>query len=238
MLALHLLFVVAKRNAENRQGNERGRSFYPKRPDRQRAHCRAGSAHQGRRERSSHHSRPQGVDSDRSEWHGFSCSVRGGWHSTGELRSIPPRVDCETKNRKPAKSWNDRVHRGLIEMTSLILIKLARVRNNFRPCTLSAVLVALFSAGAWPQTQLATVSGTVTDPSGAVVPGVSVTIVSQGTGLERSALTDTAGAYRFAGLPTGIYDVRLQRTGFQSQVRQGIEITSAAEVKIDSQLAI
>ena len=48
-----------------------------------------------------------------------------------------------------------------------------------------------FSAGAWSQTQLATVSGTITDPSGAVVPGVSITIVSQGTGLKRSALTDT-----------------------------------------------
>src|SRR5580698_5713776 len=111
-------------------------------------------------------------------------------------------------------------------------------RTSCRPCILAAALAALFSAGAWSQTQLATVSGAITDPSGAVVPGVSVTIVSQGTGLKRSALTDTAGAYRFAGLPTGIYDVRLERTGFQSQVRQGIEITSAAEVKIDSQLAI
>ena len=47
---------------------------------------------------------------------------------------------------------------------------------------------AIFSVGAWSQTQLATVSGTITDPSGAVVPGVSVTVVSQGTGLKRSVL--------------------------------------------------
>jgi hypothetical protein len=53
------------------------------------------------------------------------------------------------------------------------------------------------------KTQLATVSGTIADPSGAVVPGVSVTIVSQGIGLKRSALTDTAGEYGFAGLPPG-----------------------------------
>src|SRR5271165_2400235 len=59
-------------------------------------------------------------------------------------------------------------------------------RASYRPCILSAALVALFSVGAWSQTQLATVSGTITDPSGAVVPGVSVTIVSQGTGLKRS----------------------------------------------------
>ena len=99
-------------------------------------------------------------------------------------------------------------------------------------------MAALFSVGAWSQTQLATVSGTITDPSGAVVPGVSVTIVSQGTGLKRSALTDTAGEYRFAGLPTGNYSLRMEKTGFQSQVREGVELNSAAEVTINSQLAI
>jgi hypothetical protein len=113
-------------------------------------------------------------------------------------------------------------------MTSLSLIKLARVRNNFRPCTLSAVLVALFSAGAWSQTQLATVSGTITDPSGAVVPGVSVTIFSGGTGLKRSTPTDTDGEYRFAGLPTGTYSLRMEKRGFHSQIRVGVDLSSAA----------
>src|SRR5580704_466259 len=111
-------------------------------------------------------------------------------------------------------------------------------RPSYRPCILAAGLTALFSVGAWSQTQLATVSGAITDPSGAVVPGVSVTIVSQGTGLKRSAPTDTAGEYRFAGLPTGNYSLRIERTGFQLQIREGVEFTSAAEVMINSQLAI
>ena len=111
-------------------------------------------------------------------------------------------------------------------------------RASYRPCILAAALAALFSVGAWSQTQLATVSGAITDPSGAVVPGVSVTIVSQGTGLKRSALTDTAGEYRFAGLPTGNYSLRIEKTGFQSQIREGVELNSAAEVRINPQLAI
>ena len=119
-----------------------------------------------------------------------------------------------------------------------LLIRRAWVRNNFRPYALAAILAAFISVGAWSQTQLATVSGTITDPSGAVVPGVSVTIVSQGTGLKRSVLTDTAGEYRFAGLPTGNYSLRIEKPGFQSQVREGVELTSAAEVTINSQLAI
>jgi Carboxypeptidase regulatory-like domain/TonB dependent receptor len=107
-----------------------------------------------------------------------------------------------------------------------------------RPCMLSVALAALSSVGAWSQTQLATVSGTITDPTGAVVPGVSVTIVSPGTGLKRSALTDAAGEYRFAGLPTGSYSLRLEKTGFQSQVREGVELNSAVEVTLNSLLAI
>src|SRR5580692_3475069 len=113
-----------------------------------------------------------------------------------------------------------------------LIMRLAQVTNNCigapphakrascRPCILAAALAVLFSAAVWSQTQLATVSGTITDPSGAVVPGVSVTIVSQGTGLKRSALTDTVGEYRFAGLPIGNYSLRIEKAGFQSQVRE------------------
>jgi len=119
-----------------------------------------------------------------------------------------------------------------------LLIWRAWVTNNFGPYTLAAILAAFISVGAWSQTQLATVSGTITDPSAAVVPGVSVTIVSQGTGLKRSVLTGTAGEYRFAGLPVGRYSIRMVKPGFQSQIRAGVDVTSAAEMTINSQLAI
>ena len=111
-------------------------------------------------------------------------------------------------------------------------------RSEYRSCIVAAVLAGLFSADAWSQTQLATVAGAITDPSGAVVPGVSVTVVSQGTGLKRSVLSDTAGDYRFAGLPAGSYSVHLEKPGFQSQMREGVELGSAAEVTINAQLAV
>src|SRR5579872_6482793 len=125
------------------------------------------------------------------------------------------------------------------DQTELIIIRAEAAKRGWcRPCILSVALASLFAAGAWPQTQLATVSGIVTDPSGAVVPSVSVTIASQGTGLRRSVLTGTAGEYRFAGLPAGKYSVRLEKPGFQSQVREGLDLSSASEVRINSQLAI
>src|SRR5580700_78945 len=123
--------------------------------------------------------------------------------------------------------------------SELIIIRTEAAKRGWcRPCILSVALAALFGAGALSQTQLATVSGTITDPSGAVVPNVSVTIVSQGTGLKRSALTDTAGEYRFAGLPTGNYSLLVAKTGFQSQLREGVQLNSAVEVTINSQLAL
>ena len=56
-----------------------------------------------------------------------------------------------------------------------------------RPGTLSLLLLFVFSAYAWPQTEVATVFGTLTDASGAVIPGVKVRILSQSTGLQRDS---------------------------------------------------
>ena len=110
--------------------------------------------------------------------------------------------------------------------------------GSYKSCIALAVAWASFSVCACSQTQLATVYGVITDTTGAVVPGATITIINPGTGLKRSALTDTAGQYRFAGLPTGDYSLRIEKTGFQIQVREGIELTSASEVVINSVLTI
>jgi Carboxypeptidase regulatory-like domain/TonB dependent receptor len=109
---------------------------------------------------------------------------------------------------------------------------------SYRPCILLALTLVLFSASAWPQTQLATVFGTITDPSGAVIPAAHVAIVNQSTGLKREVLTGMTGQYHLAGLPTGDYVVRVEKPGFQTQLRAGITLTSASEVMINVSLTI
>ena len=119
--------------------------------------------------------------------------------STGPQDDFP----AEASTLEAAPSWE-----------SILCTEEPRQRPSrpwYRACILSSALAVLLSAGTWAQTQLATVFGNITDPSGAVVPGVSVTIVSRGTGLKRSVLTDTAGEYRFAGLPTGDYFLRIEK---------------------------
>lgn len=64
----------------------------------------------------------------------------------------------------------------------------------------------------------ASLSGTVTDQSGAVVPGANVSAKNRDTGAERSTLTDAAGFYQFSSLPVGEYQVRGGKTGFAEEV--------------------
>ncbi len=98
--------------------------------------------------------------------------------------------------------------------------------------------LVLFPTWAWPQSQLATVSGTITDKSGAVILRARVVIVNQGNGLERSTLTDTAGTYHFSGLPPGTYTIRAEDQGFQTQVRAGVALVSDSESFIEFSLAV
>ena len=108
----------------------------------------------------------------------------------------------------------------------------------YRPWVLLASLLALFSTISWSQTQLATVFGIVTDPSGAVIPEASVTVVNQGTGSKRQVLTGVTGQYHLAGLPTGNYSIRVEKPGFQTQLRAGITLTSASALLINASLTI
>ena len=59
-------------------------------------------------------------------------------------------------------------------------------------------------------------TGTVTDPSGAVTPGATVTITSADTNLSRTTTTGADGSYKFSLLPPGVYRVRFSATGFRT----------------------
>src|SRR5712671_4363319 len=65
------------------------------------------------------------------------------------------------------------------------------------------------------------IEGTVTDPTGAVVPGAAVTIENVNTGFKRELKTDSSGFFRFTVLPLGTYDVRVSTSGFSAETRKG-----------------
>lgn len=98
------------------------------------------------------------------------------------------------------------------------------------------VLSLLASSAALAQT--ATILGTVTDPSGSVVPNASVTIINTGTNAQRILQTNTSGNYIAPELPIGNYSVRTEASGFKRYERTGIKIDSNDVVRVDATMEV
>src|ERR1700674_1752122 len=99
-------------------------------------------------------------------------------------------------------------------------------------CTLALLMaVALF---AQPPASL---RGAVTDPSGAGVPGASVTVTGPG-GLVRVVKTSSNGTYNIANLPAGTYTLRIAASGFALFESMQIELTAARALTADAKLVL
>src|SRR5262249_10349784 len=72
----------------------------------------------------------------------------------------------------------------------------------------------------------------------AVIAEARVTVSSASTGLKRAALTDINGQYHVAGLPPGMYTVRVEKDKFQIQVLEGIALSSGAAIAINQSLRV
>ncbi len=93
-----------------------------------------------------------------------------------------------------------------------------------RTCVVNFFLIALLPASNWAQSLNATLTGTVTDPSGAVIAGVELTLTSVATGTVRQSTTDAAGLYSFPNLLPGIYELKASISGFRDFVQTGIAL--------------
>ncbi|MGH9788252.1 MAG: carboxypeptidase regulatory-like domain-containing protein, partial [Candidatus Acidiferrales bacterium] len=98
-----------------------------------------------------------------------------------------------------------------------------------------AVVVSALATSA--QTFRGSVSGTVTDSTGAVVPGARVVVKNVDTGLEREAQTDDTGYYVVTELPIGNYSVTVEKEGFQRAVVSSVRVDVAAERRVDLALS-
>src|ERR1043165_9162520 len=104
---------------------------------------------------------------------------------------------------------------------------------------LTALIAMLLLAAVPASAQLATaeLNGRVTDSSGAVLPGATVTITQTATGLVRSDVTDASGNYLFSALPTGPYRLEVALQGFKTYVQTGIVLQVGATPVVDGKSA-
>ncbi|MCU1225201.1 MAG: Oar protein [Edaphobacter sp.] len=92
----------------------------------------------------------------------------------------------------------------------------------------------------WAQTQAftASLSGTITDSSGAAIPGTKITLVSDEKGITRSFTTSDSGNFSFQLLPPAVYNLKAEMSGFQAYEQKGISLAAGAAVHQDVTLSV
>ena len=91
-------------------------------------------------------------------------------------------------------------------------------------CAISFASLLILAPSASAQKATGTITGTVTDPSGAVVPGATVTIVNERTSTARSATTNEQGSFSFPEVDAGTYALTVTKTGFKKQTQKNVEL--------------
>ena len=107
-----------------------------------------------------------------------------------------------------------------------------------RQSVVLVLMLAFCGSLGWAQVNSATISGTVRDESGAVLPGASVVVTNQDTGAARALTATAAGRYSAPGLSLGNFEVRAQLAGFQTAVRSGIALTVGRSAVVDLTLQV
>jgi hypothetical protein len=111
------------------------------------------------------------------------------------------------------------------------------MRNFLKSFLLMLTLIAGPPA-LWAQSTTATIAGTVSDESGAVLPNAEITATNTATGVKRTVASDAAGRYLIPQLAPGTYDVAATLTGFATQVQQGITLAVSQQGTLNLRMRV
>jgi hypothetical protein len=113
-------------------------------------------------------------------------------------------------------------------------------RRKMRVRLFVLALVALFATSALATAQQPTgqIFGKAMDSSGAVLPGVTVTLSGSGLLQPQTAVTGATGSYQFPSLDIGVYTVKFELTGFKTVVNEGIRVTVGFSAQVNAQLGV
>ncbi|MGD0096739.1 MAG: TonB-dependent receptor [Terracidiphilus sp.] len=102
---------------------------------------------------------------------------------------------------------------------------------------LSVFFALVFVCNGSAQTFRGSIQGTITDSSGAAIPGAQVKVFSPGTGLTRMVTTNDLGGYVASELPLGTYNITVERDGFRSTTLTNIPVTVGSATRADARLS-
>src|SRR5260370_3222412 len=111
-----------------------------------------------------------------------------------------------------------------------------RVRTFF--VLIAVILIVAGSEVTWSQTVQGVVTGTITDPTGAVVPGATVTITNVGTNISQTTKTGSDGSYRFPLVPPGTYTIEIKAANFAVIRASGIVVEASQTIPFSVKLEL
>ncbi len=109
-------------------------------------------------------------------------------------------------------------------LTRYAMARLSRFGPLLLPFTLAGTSLVVSPQLTFAQSTTATLSGTVTDPTSAIIPGAEVTLTNVQNGVERKTKSNSGGNFVFAAVPSGNYDVRVVMPGFESTLLHNIHL--------------
>src|SRR5262245_37302936 len=109
---------------------------------------------------------------------------------------------------------------------------------NHKTATLTLLLLMVFPFAVHAQTSRGTVTGTVLDPTGAVIAGARVTLTGVETGVRLSTDSNEAGVYRFDAVDPGTYDLTVSLPGFRTYLSSRVGVEANRATTIDPTLEV
>jgi len=113
-----------------------------------------------------------------------------------------------------------------------------RTSNASAYFVLNIILLFVFAAVSFGQSETATVLGTVRDANGSVIGGANVTLTNIGTQIAAKAVTDESGDYQFTNVKIGNYEITIEATGFNRTRAENINLAINARQRVDLALEI
>jgi hypothetical protein len=108
--------------------------------------------------------------------------------------------------------------------------------SRCRWSTVAAVVVVLTASAGFAQQQLGSIQGTITDQTGAVLPGVTVEVTNVATNVSRTTVSNQAGVYRMASLDPGRYEVKATLESFRGVHQRDVIVSVGATVGLNFQM--
>jgi len=115
----------------------------------------------------------------------------------------------------------------------------SRTKSSFSILFLCAVIAVFAASPVWLFAAASgSVSGTVNDPTNAVIPGATVTLVNTAVHAKYKAISNEQGFYSFPALPAGHYDLTIEAEGFKPEKRPNVTVDTDSAVQVDAVLAL